>query len=365
MNQLCVHIELKRSNFSLHVDEKFETGITGIFGHSGAGKTSLLQCISGVETPNKGTIVVNEKPLFSSAVNANVATHKRNIGYVFQEGRLFPHLTVMKNVLYGKRFSKNRASGFDFQSIVAMLEIEHLLHSYPSEISGGERQRVSLARALLSAPDVLLLDEPFSALDQKLRKQIIPFIVKVASYSNIPVLIVSHDLPDILRLTDRLCIMKNGMVTGHGEYYELLKNNDFFTSVSPHEIINTITLEVKELKNADGIVVLNGCGENRKINIVFEPEYCSYSLGDKVKVFLRSNDIVLGSQVLESASFQNQIKGTISQLHGNGSRVLCHINCGFMLIAEISRASVLKMNLHEGKEVYAHFKSLALDTLHI
>ena len=168
-----VDIILPRKNFELSICEQFSDGITGIFGPSGSGKTSLLHTISGLETPKKGRLVVNNRVLFDSGKGINLPVEKRNIGYVFQEGRLFPHMTVEKNLLYGLKKNGNSNVGFD--EVIDLLNLGHLLKSKPSQISGGERQRTALGRSLLSSPEILLLDEPFSAVDTRLRKQILPF----------------------------------------------------------------------------------------------------------------------------------------------------------------------------------------------
>lgn len=360
MKDLSIHIKVKRQGFTLSVNEQFKAGITGVFGHSGAGKTTLLQCISGVNNPSEGIISIGNNTLFCSERKTNSAIHKRNIAYVFQEGRLFPHMCIEKNLKYG---IKKESSTISFMQIAEMLNITHILKHYPRDISGGERQRVALGRALLTEPDVLLLDEPFSALDQKLRQQIIPFIDKISTLLNIPILLVSHDLPDILKLTHRLCLMHKGQVVGHGNYEELIKNNSLLKHFPSSDLINSITLEVKDLLPHKKLVILNGCGAHRKIKVLMESDKSHYQIGRTTRVFLRPNDIVLAKSQVVDTSFQNQIEGQITQIIDEGSRVMCLIDCGFSLIAEVSKASAEHLQLKENQNIYCLFKSLAIDKI--
>ncbi|MBN1119180.1 MAG: molybdenum ABC transporter ATP-binding protein [Bacteroidales bacterium] len=365
MSQITINITLTRPGFTFRINEKFESGITGIFGHSGAGKTTLLQCISGVIMPDTGEIVSSDTILFSSKQKVNLATNKRHVGYVFQEGRLFPHFTVKKNLLYGTRFLKGRKSSIDFEGVVQMFEIDHLLNKFPDELSGGQRQRVALGRALLAAPEVLLLDEPFSALDQKLRKQIIPFISKIAKRLDIPVLVVSHDMPDILKLTSDICLINKGLVISHGDYNDLIKNQALFKVLPATDALNTLSLEVKEINETDGIIVLNGLGKEQKVKILFEPKRNKYEIGDKVKVFLKTSDIVLAESQISGTSFRNQLKGSVIDIIDDKPRVLVVVDCGFPLLAEVSMAAADALNLKTGAEVFCLFKTLALDSIQV
>lgn len=365
MNTLSVNISLSKPGFEFKVNEIFEPGVTGIFGHSGAGKTTLLQCISGLENPDSGFIKSGEKTIFSSEYKINLKASKRRIGYVFQNGRLFPHYSVQQNLLYSERFLKERKSHIDFESVVEMLEIGHLLDKYPSSISGGEQQRVALGRTLLSAPEVILLDEPFSAVDQKLRTQIIPYINRAVRKLNIPVLLVSHDLPDIVKLTDRICLIKNGKVIGHDYYEKLIRGGSLYKVLPSNEIINTVTLDVGDIDEISNIVTLNSKSPHGKINIVFEPDKHEYNVGDKVKVFLKPNDIIIASSKVNNTSFQNQIPGIVEKIKTQGPVVHVLVDCGFPLIAEVSRASSERLNLKRGNEIYCLFKSLALNSIYV
>lgn len=364
-NHLKIDISLKRPGFSFSINETFEPGITGIFGHSGAGKTTLLQCISGAVTPHSGVIRTPKGTLFSKVERINIPLHKRRVGYVFQDGRLFPHFSVKKNLLYGTRFPKKETVKDSLHKITSMLNINHLTKKYPENLSGGERQRVALGRALLASPEILLLDEPFSALDQQLRQQIIPYISKVAKLLDIPVLIVSHDLPDIIKITSRLCLIDQGKVLAHDHYERLIHQQPLFNILPAADALNSITMEVKSINKQDGMIVLNGFGDGRKVNVTFEPGSNNYAMGSKMKVFLRPDHIVLARVRVKGTSFRNQLKGQVVTTFEDGPRLLCQVDCGFPLMAEVSRAAGRELDLRKGAEVFCLFKTLSLDAIQV
>jgi molybdate transport system ATP-binding protein len=360
---LKVNISFSRPGFSLTLNETFEAGITGVFGKSGSGKTTLLQCISGFETPHNGSIKSNERTLYSSDKKENIPSHKRRVGYVFQEGRLFPHLSVRKNLLYGSSDQKSQHTLKQLERVVSTLNIVHLIDKNPDQLSGGERQRIALGRALLASPEILLLDEPFSALDQSLRQQIIPYISKIARLLNIPVLIVSHDLPDIIKLTNRLCLISEGKVVAHDDYESLVQNKLLFNLIPATNTLNSVTLKIKSVNTENGMITLNGFGNGEKVNVLFEPNNNSYKTGGSMKIFLRPDHIILAKNRIEGTSFRNQIKGRITETFDEGARMLCLVDCGFPLLAEVSKAAGEELELKKDSPVYCLFKTLSLDAL--
>ncbi|MEM9836973.1 MAG: ATP-binding cassette domain-containing protein [Bacteroidota bacterium] len=228
---ITVDIVLPRRQFDLNIREVFGPGITGIFGPSGAGKTSLLHALAGIARPTSGLIQVGDHLLFHAERRINLPMEKRNIGYVFQEGRLFPHLNAQQNLRYGYYRSDNPPLAFE--EVVTLLRLAPLLDRKPDQISGGERQRIALGRSLLSSPELLLLDEPFSAVDQSLRQQIIPFLLDIQQRTHIPMLVVSHQLTDLLQLTQQLCLLKAGNSVAHGTYRALVQQDAARAMLSP------------------------------------------------------------------------------------------------------------------------------------
>ncbi len=199
----------------MEADFAADWGVTALFGHSGAGKTTLLKMIAGTLRPESGRIAVGDFTLFDAERGINLPPEKRRIGYVFQEARLFPHMSVKRNLTYA-RWAGRRQATRSFDEVVALLGIGHLLDRRPSTLSGGERQRVAIGRALLSDPALLLLDEPLSSLDHARRQEILPFIERLRDESHVPIVYVSHEIDEVARLADQIVLLSAGRVTASG-----------------------------------------------------------------------------------------------------------------------------------------------------
>ena len=354
-------IHLKKGNFDFEANATIETdSIYGIFGHSGAGKSTLMHLLAGIEKADKGSLIVNSKTLFDVEKKCFVPIQKRKIGYVFQDGRLFPHMTVKKNLLFAYRTTKKENQRIYFEDLTNLLDISHLLEQYPTELSGGEKQRVALGRALLSSPDILLLDEPFSALDEELKNQIIPYIGKTSKKLNIPVLLVSHTLTDILRLTNKLILIKNGRIIANGDLYELMRSGKLFDIYSGSGIINTIELSVSKIECHNEINTLYCNVGNEAIKVCINPCKNKLKVGNKIQVSMRPEDVSISLNRIPHVSIQNQLKARIVDVIEKENHTFCLLDAGFKLLAEITHASALRMQLHPEKEVYALFKSQAL-----
>jgi molybdate transport system ATP-binding protein len=356
-----VDILLPRKSFDVKINELFSDGITGIFGPSGSGKTSLMHVISGLAKPVSGRISIDGNLLFDTDRKINVPIEKRNIGYVFQEGRLFPHMSVEKNLVYGAK--KSNKSKIGFQEVVDLLNLKHLLNSKPSHISGGERQRTALGRSLLSSPDILLLDEPFSAVDMNLRSQILPFIMRIQQKVNIPILVVSHDLPDLLKLTNTLFVIKNGRCIGHGEYHDLLKNSEVSEIFGNEAIVNSVAINVAENTQENGLTWLEYQKHDKKVIIKCEKSKEHYETGRKIKLFINADDIALSRHFMPDITIQNQLEGTVTDLIERGPTLLCIVDVGFKLVVEITAESQKRLDILVGSKVWCLFKSVAIDVI--
>jgi molybdate transport system ATP-binding protein len=213
---LSVDVEKTLGEFSLAA--KFQTagGVTALFGPSGSGKTSIVNMIAGLVTPDRGRIALDDAVLFDSATRMNVPPHKRRIGYVFQEGRLFPHLTVAQNLDYGRWMSGLAADPAERERVIALLNIGHLLPRRPGKLSGGERQRVAFGRALLMQPRLLLLDEPLASLDRARKLEILPYLARLRDEAKVPMIYVSHQAGEITRLASQVVRIEDGRVQGVG-----------------------------------------------------------------------------------------------------------------------------------------------------
>ena len=210
---LDLNFSFERDNFSLQVNTKIEAPIAGILGASGSGKSTLLAVISGLLKPQQGYVKLSNRALFDAHTNTWVPPHQRRIGLVFQDGQLLPHLSVRNNLLYGYRNIAQQERKFELNEVAALLEIEHLLERKVTQLSGGEKQRVALGRAVLYSPALLLLDEPLSSLDERLKNQILPFFLRIKSDCKIPMIYVTHSPSEVEFLTDTQFTMNNGSLS--------------------------------------------------------------------------------------------------------------------------------------------------------
>ncbi len=213
---LTVDVEKQLGEFSLHVAFEAAGGATALFGASGAGKTGIINMIAGLTRPDRGRIVLDGEVLFDDAARIDVPAWRRRIGCVFQEGRLFPHLSVRHNLDYGRWMSGHAADPDAFSHVVAMLDIGHLLNRRPGKLSGGERQRVAVGRALLMLPRLLLLDEPLASLDAARKDDILPYLERLRDEARVPMIYVSHDAGEVRRLATRVVMLDGGRVTATG-----------------------------------------------------------------------------------------------------------------------------------------------------
>ncbi|MET0669546.1 MAG: molybdenum ABC transporter ATP-binding protein [Xanthobacteraceae bacterium] len=213
---LSVDVEKRLGEFSLTA--KFETtgSVTALFGASGSGKTSIVNMIAGLIAPDRGRIALDDAVLFDSATRLNVPAHHRRIGYVFQEGRLFPHLTVAQNLDYGRWMGALPADAAERERIVALLDIGHLMSRRPGKLSGGERQRVAFGRALLMKPRLLLLDEPLASLDRARKLEILPYLARLRDEAKVPMIYVSHQAGEIVKLASQVVRVEDGRVLASG-----------------------------------------------------------------------------------------------------------------------------------------------------
>ncbi len=210
-----VEVEHRLGTFKLAAMFETSGGLTALYGDSGSGKTTLVNTIAGLIAPQKGIIVIDDVVLFDSDKNINIPSHKRRIGYVFQDARLFPHFSVKQNLLYGKWFAA-RSNKTETEKIIDLLGLGKLLHRMPHNLSGGERQRVGMGRALLSSPRLLLMDEPLASLDDARKLEIMPYIEQLRDEMGIPIIYVSHSVSEVMALATKIVLMSHGKTTTSG-----------------------------------------------------------------------------------------------------------------------------------------------------
>ena len=213
---LRVDVSKQLGEFAIEASFASEGRVTGLFGASGAGKTSLINIIAGLLRPDRGTISIDGEMLDDVSAGTHVAVHRRRIGYVFQDLRLFPHLDVRRNLDYGRRMNRLTQDDALWRRVTELLDIGHLLDRRPGKLSGGERQRVALGRALLSQPRLLLLDEPLGSLDEERKEEILPYLVRMRDETGVPMVYVSHDPSEMRKLATQVAIIRRGRVTAFG-----------------------------------------------------------------------------------------------------------------------------------------------------
>jgi molybdate transport system ATP-binding protein len=218
-------VDIRKTQGSFRVSASFmteETGVTTLFGRSGAGKTSVINMIAGLVEPDDGTIIVNGRVVFDSARRLNLPPEARRFGYVFQDGRLFPHMSVSKNLSYGMHLVDPERRYADFDQIVELLGVGHLLDRRPAKLSGGEKQRVAIGRSLLTSPDLLLMDEPLASLDQARKQEVLPFINALTTELSVPIVYVSHLVDEIISIADSVVILEQGGVVTTGKIEDVV-----------------------------------------------------------------------------------------------------------------------------------------------
>jgi molybdate transport system ATP-binding protein len=358
--------EITRGAFHLQVDCRLSDPVTGIIGASGSGKTTLLHIIAGLVSPASGRIALDGEVLFDSESGISVPSHRRRIGMVFQDCRLFPHLSVAENLSYGERFLPPSQRRFSPEAIIELLELESVLHHRPAELSGGQAQRVAVGRALLASPRMLLLDEPLAALDWRLKQQIMPFLRRVRDVTRIPMLYVSHDSKEVLDLTDRVVVLDNGQVAGAGPAVDIIQDPRVLQQLRLQGLVNILPLTILAHDRNGGLSRLqlrsplgNAQGESVEISgpILDGPA------GGELHAMLRPEDIALAELPIQGISIQNQVRGRVVRLIHASDRDMCVVDVGIPLVVEISPNGAKALGLTVGKAVWCLFKSSAMQYL--
>ncbi|NOQ93083.1 MAG: molybdenum ABC transporter ATP-binding protein [Methylophaga sp.] len=355
---LSVDLKLQQGNFILDASFSLENPVTGLFGSSGSGKSTLLNLIAGLKQPDNGWIRLNGKHLYCQEKNINLPANKRKIGLVFQDSQLFPHLTVMQNLAYGYNRTDKDLRRFEAAEIIDLLEIAHLLSKRPNQLSGGEKQRVALGRALLASPQLLLLDEPLASLDLGLKGQILPFLKRVKDELKLPMVYVSHSMEEILHLTDHLVVINKGKVIGKGNFYEVIKAKAVKGIANSMGLENIITASIMghDKQSGHSIAEIQG-------NTLLLPLADKLSKGDSCYISIRSNEIAIAKHHIAHISIQNQIKGKIISYTKNTSCVSLNVDIGTPLTVDITPKAFSELELSQGDEVYCLIKAQSFSFL--
>ncbi len=347
---LTVKVQKQLGTFSLDADFTVQGDEIGVFGPSGGGKSTLVSLIAGLRHPDRGFISLDGETLFDSSRGLHIPSEQRRIGMVFQRPLLFPHLSVKNNLLYGYKRCDPAYRKITLDALVNVMQIEHLLSRGVRHLSGGEKQRVAIGRAVLSNPQLLLMDEPLSAVDDSLKFQIISYLKDTCEIFKIPYLFISHALLEMRVMTSQVITVADGRVTGQVTAEDLARNR----MKDATGYINLLRLT--EPRRIDGVSVYRW--EDQELFVATDSSQA------ETLFELSSTDIILFKRHPEAISARNLFKATVTSVFDTGSRIGVELKCGNgLLVAEITKEAVHELEIKEGTEIYAAIKAVAFKRL--
>jgi molybdate transport system ATP-binding protein len=355
---ISVDVGLNLGTFDLDVAFASDGGITALFGRSGSGKSLTLSLIAGLARPDRGRISIDDRVLVDTGTHVFVPKHRRGVGFVFQEAHLFPHLSVRHNLMFGRWFSPRRERRFDPGSVIATLGIGHLLDRAPANLSGGEKQRVAIGRALLSNPKILLMDEPLAALDMELKLEILPLIERIRDELKVPIVYVSHAIEEVARLASRVVILEAGRVTAIGEPGDVFGPARSPSGESRFERSSVIVAQVAGQNRAYGLTELAHPAGAIWLTGQTGP------IGRDVRIVINATDVTLATAAPRNLSVRTVLVGTIDRIDTDGgptAAVIVALQGGSRLVALATRMAVDELGLRRGEQVFALVKTVALD----
>jgi molybdate transport system ATP-binding protein len=341
---LEVSVRAQLGGFRLEVEFASDATVTALFGPSGSGKTSVLNAIAGLVNPDSGRIALDGRVFYDGA-GLCLAPQERRIGYVFQEDRLLPHLSVRQNLLYGRFFSPRSGRSADYDGVVALLDLGRLLGRRPHSLSGGEKQRVAIGRALLASPRLLLMDEPLAALDTPRKGEILYYIERLRDEIGLPMVYVSHSVEEVVRLADTVVTLADGKVVERRRAVGRLEGG---------AVLETTVAE-QDLRW--GLARLHFSGGSLYAGDV------NALVGERVRVRVRAQDVALATVRPSAISMLNVLAATVSAIaESAGSSVEVQLDVGGAeLVARVTRKSLAELGLAPGRPVFALIKSVAID----
>ena len=348
------HFRKGWQDFTLDVDLQLPgKGITALFGHSGSGKTTLLRCFAGLGSRPQGRCLVNGEVWQDE--HQFLPTHRRSIGYVFQDANLFPHLSVLKNLRYGQSRSRSTPA-IALDQAITLLGIEHLLHRKPAELSGGEKQRVGIARALAVSPQLLLMDEPLAALDLARKREILPYLQTLHDELQIPILYVTHSPDEVARLADHLVVMSGGRALAQGPLTELLSRLDLPIRLGEEAgvVLEGKVCERDSRWNLARLAFAGGSLWARDLG---------HELGHQARLRVLARDVSLSLQHQVGSCIQNHLQGVVDAMQADEhpGLMLVRVRVGeSILIARLTTRSAHELGIHPGQPIWLQVKSVAL-----
>jgi len=354
---LSVALRHRLGDFKLDVAFESNGRLTALFGPSGSGKTSLVNLLGGLLRPDEGRIIADGRVLLDTKAGIFVPKHKRRIGYVFQDARLFPHMTVSQNLRYGRFFAPTTERYGDMDGVVALLGIGHLLDRKPGSLSGGERQRVAIGRALLASPRLILMDEPLASLDDNRKAEIMPYIERLRDETKIPIVYVSHSLGEVARLATDVVVLDTGKVAVSGPAPDVLRRLDLLPAEERGEGGVVLDMHVSGYDDTFGMTTLtSAAGEIQVTGLDAKP-------GTSARVRIRARDVIVATERPRGLSALNILPGTVTSIRrGVDPFADVLIDCnGQHVAARITRQSSDTLGLQPGLPVFAIVKSVTFD----
>jgi molybdate transport system ATP-binding protein len=352
------NVRLRHRLGDFELDAAFEFGahpqVTALFGRSGAGKSTVLNAIAGLIRPAFGKIVLSGETLLDTERQIDIPARARRIGVVFQDTRLFPHMNVKANLLYGWHRTKDRIEAKQIDAVIALLALERLLERKPRTLSGGEKSRVGLGRALLMNPRALLLDEPLAALDAARKAEILPYLERLVHETRVPMLYVSHSLDEVAQLADRMVVIEHGRIVAEGSLFDVTQRLDL---VAGKELLPGAVLEatVAGQDAAHGLTELALGGEILVVPSIPKPK------GETVRIRIDSADVMLALSRPEGVSANNILPAVVAAIGECGVHADVQLQLReARLIARITRRSLERLALKPGTQVFAVIKSVTV-----
>lgn len=354
---LRVSVRKRRGDFTLQAAFTAPTpGITALFGRSGSGKTTLVDIISGLLPPDEGEVRLGNALLTDTRQAVSLPVQRRRIGYVFQDARLFPHLSVAGNLRYGAARAGGATPVIVFDEVVSLLGLSALLQRQPLQLSGGEKQRVALGRALLSQPQLLLLDEPLGSLDVARRQEVLPYLEALRDRLLIPMVYVSHEFEEVLRLATHLVLLDAGQVISEGPLSEMSLRPELRSIVGPDLTGSVLEGVVTAFNEAAGVADLAvGSGTLRLSLRGVVP-------GTRLRLQLMARDVILSTREIAGLSVRNAVCGTIAEISPDEEdTVLVSVDIGgAIVLSRITRAALAALGLHTGQPIWALVKAVSM-----
>jgi molybdate transport system ATP-binding protein len=352
-----IDIEQKLGAFDLSVKFAAEAAIVGLFGRSGSGKTSVINAIAGITRPLRGFIRINDLYLFDAAKGIDLAPEERRVGFVFQDSLLFPHMDVESNLIYGQRLRAPKQRFIDEGRVVELLGLDALLRRKPRALSGGEKQRVAIGRALLAQPRILLMDEPLAALDVPRKTEILEYIERLRDELHIPIVYVSHSVTEVTRLADTLVILSEGRCLAVGGVDEVMGRFDLRPATGRYEAGAVLDTRVIAHDPGDALTTLAFDGGELIV------PHLSAPIGERVRARIRARDVSLSIRKPTEVSVLNVLPARVTAIaEESGPIVDLQLAVGgTTLVARITRRSLRQLGIRKGQELYALIKAVSLD----